>query len=407
MQSYKILIADDSEIVRKSIAETFRHDNAENKLLFATDGKTACKIAFHEKPDLILIDLIMPVMGGLKAIEILRKHRETTDIPIIAMSSTTLLKDAYDAGANDFISKPFREYELLLRIRQAMSLLEKIKQIKCQNEQLINQNDEVTKQRNQLAEKNKEIIDDINYALHIQTALLPSNELLKELLPHHFIFYRPKSIVSGDFYWVAKKENKTIVAAADCTGHGISGAFMTIAGKAFLDEVASMKYLSTASEFLNQLRNRVMRLLQQRGILGEASDGMDISLCILDFKDRTMQCAGANNPIYIVKSNGELQIIKPDKIPIGIHVNFTEPFTAHDLKLGKGDMVYLFSDGYADQFGGPDNQKFRYKHLQELFVQVHQKPLKEQEKIIENTFIDWLGQNSQIDDIMVLGIRMT
>jgi serine phosphatase RsbU (regulator of sigma subunit) len=315
------------------------------------------------------------------------------------MSSTPLLKDAYTAGANDFISKPFKEFELLLRIKQAMNLLEKINQIQQQNNQLKNQNIE-------LAEKNKEIIDDINYSLRIQTALLPSNDYLKQLLSEHFIFFKPKSIVSGDFYWITQKENKIIIAAADCTGHGISGAFMTIAGTAFLNEIVSHHKFINADEILNQLRNRVMRLLHQKGEFGEASDGMDIALCIFDFSNHIMQYAGANNPLYIVRKNGEIEILKADNIPIGIHINFTKPFTVHNLEINKGDMVYMFSDGYADQFGGPDDQKFRYKRLQEMFVKIHKKSTTEQLKIVTKTFYDWLGNNIQIDDILIIGIRI-
>jgi serine phosphatase RsbU (regulator of sigma subunit) len=250
----------------------------------------------------------------------------------------------------------------------------------------------------------KNITDSINYASKIQSALLPPEALLRNLLPDSFVLYMPKEVVSGDFYWVAAKEGKTIVAVADCTGHGLSGALLTIAGTAFLNEIINYTPLN-AAEFLNQLRQRIMRLLHQRGMEGEAADGMDISLAIIDCNGQYLQYAGANNPAYLVRTSGELVIIPADRMPIGIHDNCEIPFTNHNITFERGDMLYLFSDGYADQFGGPHDQKFRTKRFQELCKNIYHLPTAEQRVIFERTIDEWMGYRDQVDDISIIGIR--
>jgi sigma-B regulation protein RsbU (phosphoserine phosphatase) len=406
MSKNKILVADDNITIQIKIAKAFEQDPGKYSLVFVSDCKCIVQFASEIKPDLLFVNLTSSEKEGLHAISKFKKSKQTCYIPIIAMSSNAMFKQVYEAGADDFIAEPFDEFELLMRVRKAIFLIDSIRKINEQNDQLKRKNDELSWQHQLLAEKNKEIIDDINYSLRIQNALLPSKDYLNQLFIQHFVFFRPRNIVSGDFYWVYHKENKVMFAAADCTGHGISGAFMTVAGAAFLNEIASMYDYADASEILNQLRNRVMRLLHQKGEDGETNDGMDISLCVFDFENYSLQFAGANNPLYIVRQNGNIDIIKPDKLPIGIHINFNQPFTTHRTILKKGDMIYLFSDGYPDQFGGPNDQKYRYKRLQDLFVRIHNEPVNDQKKIIEQEFNDWIGERKQVDDIMMIGIRI-
>jgi serine phosphatase RsbU (regulator of sigma subunit) len=228
---------------------------------------------------------------------------------------------------------------------------------------------------------------------------------MHQLLSDFFILNMPRNIVSGDFYWAGKLNNLNVVAVADCTGHGISGAFMTMAGIAFLNEIINRKTVTDASGFLFELRLLVMNLLKQKGEEGEAADGMDISLIIFDEEKKQLQFAGANNPLYIIRK-GELSIYKGDRMPIGIHMNFNKPFINHDISLRKGDMIYLFSDGYSDQFGGPKNKKFRYKQFQDLLIDIHNKPLNKQNEALSRTIVDWMGDNEQIDDILILGFKV-
>lgn len=402
---YNILIADDSPAYQKVIEEIFRLVSNEYNLIFANDGKTACDLAFKYLPDLILMDVIMPEMNGIQAIKLLRSKAATQDIPIIVLSATESLQSVYEAGANDFISKPFKHYELLIKTRSALNLVDKIKRIEKQNQELERKNTKVTLQKEILESQKKDIEDDIRYSKRIQNAILPFKETIDQILREYFILNMPKMLVSGDFYWVGKRDNKAIVAVADCTGHGVSGAFVTMAGIAFLNEIVNKYEFKHASDILFQLRERVMKLLQQKGESGEAWDGMDIALCLIDCDTCEMEYAGANNPVYII-SNSELQIYKADRMPIGIHAWFDKPFNHQHISLEEGDVVYLFSDGYPDQFGGPKDKKFRYKQFQQLLLKIHQEPMDKQKETLISTMEAWKGNREQIDDMMILGFRV-
>ncbi|MBN2522595.1 MAG: response regulator [Bacteroidales bacterium] len=402
---YKVLIADDSELSIKIISEVLEILGNKVNLYSAKDGKDACEQANKIIPDLIIMDVLMPVMNGIDAIKKLRKNSLTSEIPIIVLSATESLESAYEAGANDFILKPFNRFELLIKVRSALHLVQKIKEIKLQKSILEKNHLEVTRQRDEIALQKKDIVDDIRYSKRIQKAIFPTDEYMQETIPRHFILNMPRNIVSGDFYWAGRIEDLRIIAVGDCTGHGISGAFMTMAGIAFLNEILSKKIAVKANEILFELRKLVMKLLKQKGEQGEAADGLDISLVIIDEKNKKIQFAGANNLFYRI-ANGELNSIKGDRMPIGIHLNFDKPFTNHDIEINKGDLIYLFTDGFADQFGGPRNKKFRYKQFQELLLKIHTMEMDEQKEILSRTITDWMGDNEQIDDILILGFKV-
>jgi phosphoserine phosphatase RsbU/P len=395
---YTILVADDSKLYFDVIEEAFRQFGNSYKLIWANTGKMACLLAERFLPDLILMDVIMPEMNGVQAIKALKENPLTADIPVIMLSASESLKAAYETGAHDFISKPFNQYELQMRVRSSLLLIDKIKEINKQKEKLEKEHVKISQQR-------KEIIDDITYSKRIQKAILPTNELVCEIFPEHFILNIPRNIVSGDFYWVGNKSGKKIITVADCTGHGISGAFMTMAGIAYMNDIFNRYNIEDPAEFLFLLREQVMKLLHQKGVEGEASDGMDVALCIIDEEKKSITYAGANNPVYHVNEHG-INISKADRMPIGIHVNFTTPFTSQTFHYKDGDMLYLFTDGYPDQFGGPDNKKFRYKQFQDLLASLHNHPVNDQSEILYKTFIDWKGNEEQVDDILILGIRL-
>lgn len=395
---YTILVADDSKSYFDTIEEAFRQLGDNYRLIWAGTGKMACLLAEQHLPDLILMDVIMPEMNGVKAIQILKENPVTADIPVIMLSATESIKAAYETGAHDFISKPFHHYELLMRVRASLTLIDKIKEIKKQKEKLERDHQRISQQR-------KEIIDDITYSKRIQKAILPTHELMKDIFPEHFILNIPRNIVSGDFHWAGQKSGKKIITVADCTGHGISGAFMTMAGIAYMNDIFNRYAIEEPAQFLCLLREEVMKLLHQKGIEGEASDGMDVALCIIDEEKKTFAYAGANNPVYRANGNG-LEVFKADRMPIGIHVNFTTPFTNQTVPYQTGDMLYLFSDGFPDQFGGPDNKKFRYKQFQDLLLSIHHSPVAEQNEILHRTFLNWKGDEEQVDDILIVGIRL-
>ncbi|HEC44377.1 MAG TPA: tetratricopeptide repeat protein [Bacteroides sp.] len=266
------------------------------------------------------------------------------------------------------------------------------------------QNIEIKQQRDQIFQQKQEITDSIQYASRIQNAILPPDSMLSKL-QEHFILYKPRDIVSGDYYWMTLKDNKTIVAVADCTGHGVPGAFMSMLGISFMNEIVNKSDETQANEIMNQLRGNVISSLGQTGEEGEAQDGMDMALCVIDTNAMKIQYSGAYNPLYIIRNN-ELLEFKPDKMPIGIYMEKSDPFSNHDIDVEIGDAIYMFSDGYVDQFGGARQKKFMTKNFKELLLRINKKPMKEQRDILDNTIQEWMGAVEQIDDILVLGLRI-
>lgn len=260
-------------------------------------------------------------------------------------------------------------------------------------------------QKEEIEKQKEEITDSIRYAKRIQTAILPSNAWANENLPEHFILFRPRDIVSGDYYWMNRVDNKVILVAADCTGHGVPGAFMSMLGVSFLNEIVNKNNTIQPSLILNQLRNQVKRTLDQTGKEGEAKDGMDIAVCVLDTETMKLQYSGAYNPLYLFR-NGELIETKADKMPIGIYIREKDSFTNHEINLEPGDTFYIFSDGFADQFGGPNGRKFKSRPFKQLLTNIQSRSMLEQWEILESTFDDWRGDINQIDDVIILGIRI-
>ncbi len=304
----------------------------------------------------------------------------------------------------------YNELEEKVRARTA--------EIEKNKEEIEAQRDSLEEQRNMLSdanvslqeafseieEKNRHIEDSIRYAKRIQNAILPPDEYVDKLLHNYFILYKPKDIVSGDFYWVNAKDGMTYIAAVDCTGHGVPGAFMSIVGHDQLDYAVNVTGARTPSDILDALNHGVTATLRQTRTVLSVKDGMDIALCAINFEESKMQYAGAFNPMYLIRDN-EMTQVKANKFPIGAFIGEElSKFTNHEIDIQKGDVVYIFSDGYSDQFGGPDNRKFLSKRFRDMLVDIHRRPAKEQEKLLDETIEDWKGQYPQVDDILVIGI---
>jgi ligand-binding sensor domain-containing protein/serine phosphatase RsbU (regulator of sigma subunit) len=268
-------------------------------------------------------------------------------------------------------------------------------------QKVIERTKEITKQKVEIEEKNKDIMDSIEYAKRIQVALLPAENLLEQAFAEHFILYKPKNIVSGDFYWITATEDKVVLAVADCTGHGVPGAFMSMLGVAFLNEVVKKNSIDQADLVLDQMRVHVLETLHN------ASDGMDMALGIFDMLNNKLQYAGAYNPVYLIRNN-ELTEFSPDKMPIGYHVSYSESgmFNKTDIDLVKGDVIYLFTDGLKDQFGGPECVKIKSKQFRNWLMEIHQLPLSIQKSVLDEKFESWKGNIEQTDDVCVVGIKI-
>jgi len=254
---------------------------------------------------------------------------------------------------------------------------------------------------NELEKTNDSINDSITYASRIQSAVLPD---LKNFEPYKsFVFYQPRHIVSGDFYWVKHKNSKMIIVAADCTGHGVPGAFVSMLGISLLNELFAKFENQTTAEILEDLRFNVKKLLSQSEQNNTTQDGMDLAICIIDKQLNTLQFSGANNPIILIKNN-ELSALKPTKNPIGIYPK-ERPFETTEIKIEKGNTIYMFSDGFLDQFGGEKGDKYKMPRFKDFLLSIHKVPMNEQYTLLKNEFEAWHENREQIDDVMVLGIR--
>jgi serine phosphatase RsbU (regulator of sigma subunit) len=331
-----------------------------------------------------------------------------------------------------------------LLAQQNIEIRTQKEEISTQRDEIRAQRDTVTLQKDHIEEIHKKITDSINYAKRIQEAVLPMSDTARSILGEHFILFKPKDIVSGDFYWATQINEWLIVTVADCTGHGVPGAFMSMLGISFLNEIVRKKEITKSNQVLNELRKEVINALQQRGVQSEQKDGMDIVLIAIN--KTTMQCqfSGANNPLYVVKkfenlkmcqfeneqsssnqpinpstyqpnnpstnqstnqSTYQLYELKGDKMPVAIHPVMND-FTYNEFQLEQGDILYLFSDGYADQFGGEQGKKFLYKRFKELIITNAGKPMNEQKQALDNSIIQWIGNGEQTDDITVVGIKI-
>jgi serine phosphatase RsbU (regulator of sigma subunit) len=283
-----------------------------------------------------------------------------------------------------------------------IKLEEKNRTISLQKDEIEKQRDLAAAQRDQISYQKRHIEDSIMYAKRIQTALIPSLELFSDKL-EHFVLYKPLAIVSGDFYWVSTQSNPQVIISSDCTGHGVPGAFMSMLGVTMLNEIVNGKHILMPDQIIENLRQGIIKSLKQVAEEDSIKDGMDIAVCLIDFENNTLWFAGANSPLYLVR-NGELIHYRGDKMPVAIHYKM-EPFTLHKIDLLKGDAFYVFSDGYADQFGGPNQKKFMSMQLRETLVTMAGMPMLKQGERLNEIFEEWRGAGPQIDDMTMIGVR--
>jgi serine phosphatase RsbU (regulator of sigma subunit) len=338
------------------------------------------------------------------------------------LKAQSLVAEAYSSLANHYestgeIEKALRNHKLYHKTRESVQSDEaksRLRNIeishaieKSEQEKEIYRlrHVELKKVYDIIDEKNKDITASINYASRIQNAMLPDPEEIKGLSKNCFILYLPKDIISGDFYWFNKMKDKLIIAAADCTGHGVPGALMSMLGISFLEEIVNNRKISESGKILDELRKEILRSLHQSSKCQETKDGMDISLCIIDETIKNIQYSGAFNNLYLIRNN-ELIEYCADRMPIGLSVYADKNFTTQNIPYLKGDLIYIFSDGYADQFGGPDNRKFKYKTFKDLLTEIHKLPLFNQKKILEKRFYEWKNEYVQTDDVLIIGIKL-
>jgi len=330
-----------------------------------------------------------------------------------SMKLTTEFSREVGSGNFDSYFKPLSEEDALglglMKMREDLRENERMLEAKVaqRTAEVVRQKEEIELQSQKIEVFYKQVTDSIRYAKRIQEAILPPDSLVKKLLPDSFVLYKPKDIVSGDFYWVEPVNDRVVFAAVDCTGHGVPGAFMSIVGHNLLKQITSKNKYTQPSKILDDLSNDVSETLHQRNY-GESTtkDSMDITICSYSAKTRELEFAGALNPLFVLRE-GELHEIKGNKFPAGIFLEKeNKKFTNHKLKMEKGDVVYIFSDGYADQFGGPRGKKFMANQFRNLLLDIHRKPMPEQKRILNQTIEHWRGVEDQVDDILVMGMRV-
>lgn len=420
--SRKILVADDEPDLKDLIRQIFRSriKSGEFTFDFAENGAVALeKLKADPEIEVLFTDINMPVMDGLTLLNNIKEDGLLQKAVVIsAYGDLKNIRTAMNRGAFDFVTKPIDITDLEATLSKAISEMEVFRKgleaIKENERLIVEQNEklelqvkertaEIVHQKEIIEDKNKEILDSIHYAKRLQAAILPPERQMNEFFAQHFTLYMPKDIVAGDFYWAEMLDDHIYLVAADCTGHGVSGALMSMLGVSLLSRVVNEKQITEPGAILNALHLAVIAALKQQE--NETHDGMDILLCRFtkDFTELTF--AGANRPLWLVR-NGILEEFKTDKMPIGglqiEHISFT----TLTLSLEKNDMLYLSTDGYADQFGGEAGKKLMTKRFKEVLTEISGKSLNDQKEHLYKVHNDWKGEQEQVDDILVIGVRI-
>ncbi len=415
----KILIVDDERSVIlqvKTLIDSFGY-----KSFYIPRAQFLIKRLESESFDLILLDINMPGISGIDALKMLKSNPKFTNIPVIMMTGETnakSLEECFNYGASDYITKPINELVLKARVKSVIDKQEYLKEIFAKNEELTAQSEEINKQKNIAVAKSEELVKSehkikiahenikasINYACKIQTAMLPDEAIFENQFSEHCIIFKPRDIVSGDFYWAKKINNTFIYAVADCTGHGVPGAFVSMLGMSLLNEMTIKEEDCIPSIILNDMRMAIKTSLKQTGKEKKSKEGMDVALCVINLNNLQLQFSGAYNSLYIFRDN-ELKILKADRQPIGVYTK-EHDFSNQNFQLQKNDVLYSFSDGYIDQFGEKTKRKFMKKNFEKLLFEIHSLPMKEQKQILEERYYQWKGNLKQLDDIVILCLKI-
>lgn len=344
-------------------------------------------------PDLILLDVMMPEISGFELCKQIKAIEGAKDVPVIFLTARTDTEDliiGFESGGVDYVTKPFNHRELLTRVKTHIDL-------KRSREEILKKNSEIE-------EINRHLTDSINYARHIQQSILPKKNDVHSIFPESFVYLKPRDIVSGDFFWVSRSGNKVVIAAVDCTGHGVPGAFISILAYQLMNDIIILREENRPDEILNLLQSGIVKVFDRQD--ADIYGGMDIALCVLDLDSRVLEFAGAKNSLICIYDN-KLDEIKGDKFSIGggFKRSKTRVFGKHTLKIKESTMLYLFSDGFPDQLGEKD-RRFSRNQFRELLENIHLLSMDEQHRILEDSLNQWMsGEYDQIDDILVLGFR--
>jgi serine phosphatase RsbU (regulator of sigma subunit) len=405
---YSILYIDESAQNLISFKSAFSQDYY---IHTASSGAAGMKIMGQHTIQLVITDQQIPDMSGIEFLEkILTLYPDSMRMIMTGISDKETIIQAINKGnIFRYVTKPWSREDLKLIIDSAMEVYN----LKIQNRNLItyledaklNLEQKVMERTRKIEQQRMNITDSIQYASRIQKALMLQTDELDKLMPSHFVLNKPKDIVSGDYYWVSKKSERLIIAVADCTGHGVPGAFMSILGLNFLNEIVNHSGTLRANDILNKLREKTIKALGQTGQRDEAREGMEMALCVVDYKRRIIEFSGAFRPMYLM-SEGELSVVNGDRMPIGIYEKVELPFSNKEVPFKENDMIYLFTDGYVDQIGGLERKTFKSVRFKKLLKEVSHRPMNEQKSILREEHEIWRAGQEQIDDILILGVKL-
>ncbi len=415
---WKVLIVDDeSEIhnVTRFALSDYEYKGKRLHFLSAHTGEEAITM-LRENQDvaLTLLDVVMETNdAGLKVVERIRNELQNDFIRIIMRTGQPGQAPEEDViiryDINDYKNKTeLTDKRLFTTITTGLRSYSDIMEIEGYRQHLEQKvkerTAEVVKAKEIIEKKNHEITSSINYAKRIQEAMLPYPEYIGRYLSDFFILFKPRDIVSGDFYWFSEGKGKIIISAVDCTGHGVPGAFMSMVGDANLKQIINAEGVTHPDLILNQLHERIRHSLKQAET--QNRDGMDMAICTIDPQRQEMEFAGAKNHLVYLQA-GEMKVLKGDRHPIGGEQKEEKrAFTRHVISLEASTTAYLFTDGFQDQFGGAEGRKFMVRKLRKLFQEIHHHPMARQQEILDQTFREWKGENRQTDDVLIIGFKI-
>ena len=400
---HKILVIEDEHNVRETLCDILTVNGFE--VITANNGKIGVQKAESEMPDMIISDVNMPEMQGFEVVKHIRSHKETQSIPIIlltAKSDISDLREGMSVGADDYLFKPFNVSELMMSINSRLGRVEAIRE---ENQVEV---ESLSSERDIYKGINEDITSSIRYAEKIQKVFFPKSEEIASFVQDHFVFFKPRDIVSGDIFWWKKINGKMVIAAVDCTGHGVPGALLSIVACNMLEKIVGENVITKPSEILRMLNISFYELIHNAD-QGEIKDGMDISVCTIDKNKKTLEFSGAARPCIHVTTNDDgkpkLNFIKGDTLSI-TGIGIIGDFTNHKINYKNNDTLYLYSDGFTDQFGGEIDKKIGTKNLRDLIIEIQGDSMTEQHNRIDSFFAKWKGNYEQIDDVLLMGIKL-
>lgn len=353
-------------------------------------------------------------MAENRLLESLKMAKELKSLVLVSEACSAIATYYELSNKPDKALKYFKQYIKTREAVQSTEVRSKLSNLEVSNAIEKSENEkeiyrlrhvELKEAYDKIEDINKDLTASINYASRIQRAILPEVKEISGLADNIFVLLIPKDIVSGDFYWFSQVNNKLVVAAVDCTGHGVPGALMSMLGNSYLDEIINNREITDPARILDELTKEVRSALRQKGERQESKDGMDIALCVIDKKQNVLKYSGAYNNLYLVRKN-VLTEYNADRMPIGYYDDLEKRFSNHEIATKPGDLIYMFSDGFADQFGGPNIKKFKSAQFKELILKIHRKPMKDQKKLLESRFLEWKGSSEQTDDVLVIGLKL-